>query len=258
MSNEFPKSSTNRVEREREPRIMARVTFSRHEETQYTGIGRDISPAGIERAQEKGARVTEEKGVPTLIGYSPMPRAVGTAESIEEGVMRQIAEGVEIKKKTIAGLSMSTVHDPEAFKSMTSHLGSAQENWAHAHHKEPWYYDNPDVIETNEEKRARMYEEFERLVSVLERTTKEGVEPPHLVFVSHFELITLLLDDVFGIDTFGTTNVPTFGEHIDLEVYAPATKGDAARVSVHYKGHQKDVLFDRGLRRPVALPKNVS
>lgn len=84
----------------------------------------------------------------------------------------------------------------------------------------------------------------------MEKKDSQG-KVPHLVFVSHYELITLLLDDVFGIKTFGTTNVPTFGEHIDIDLYKPLKNGDVP-IRVHYDGHEKQVLFDRKLRRLVA------
>ena len=75
---------------EQVPQLLARVTFSRHEETAYTGVGRDITAEGIARAQEKGRKIVQEKGAPALIGHSPKERAKGTAESIEEGA-REVA-----------------------------------------------------------------------------------------------------------------------------------------------------------------------
>lgn len=229
---------------------MARVTFSRHEETQYTGVGRDITDRGIARAQGKGRQIAREKGQPVIIGHSPKPRARGTAESIEEGAMSEGQDQQLARWMRVPGLRSTDFRDDKIQGELTEKLGTSQEAWTDAHYNDPFFYDNPDRVETNEEKRSRMYRELERLVSILEKQTP-GDEPPHLVFVSHFELLSLLLDDVFGIKTFGTTNTPTFGEHIDIDVITSRENGDVP-IRIHYAGHEKEVLFDRKLRRLVA------
>ncbi len=239
--------------KDHEPRLLARITFSRHEETEYTGVGRDITERGIARAQEKGRTIAEEKGSPALIGHSPKERAKGTAESIEEGIQERLGDDSEQARwMRIPGLRSTTFRDPDIYKELVEKLGTGQEAWADAHYNVPEFYDNHERIESNEEKRALLYRELERLVSFLEKKDLNG-EVPHLVFVSHFELLSLMLDDVFGIDTFGSTNTPTFGEHIDIELYEPLPNGDAP-LHVSYGGHEKTVLFDRKLRRLVALP----
>ncbi len=241
---------------EQSPQLLARITFSRHEETEYTGVGRDITDRGIVRAQEKGKTVTEEKGAPVIFGHSPKERAKGTAESIEEGSQEVAGDSEGARWMRIPGLRSTEFRDEEFYKQLTEKYGSgsssAQEKWADAHYNDPLFYDNPEKLETNEEKRARLYREIGRLVSFLEKKDPQG-EVPHLVFVSHFELLSLLLDDVFGIKTFGTTNTPTFGEHIDIDLYKPLTNGDVP-IRIHYAGHEKHVLFDRKLRRLVASP----
>lgn len=233
---------------EKAPRLLARVTLSRHEETTYSGVGRDITDAGITRAQEKGRAITQEKGAPVVIGHSPRERAKGTAESIEEGV-REHTEDTNARWIRVPGLRSSDVRDKEAHGRLAEELGTSQEAWAHAHHHRPDFYDNPEAFETNEEKRTRMYRELDRLVSFLE---KQGVpeEPPHLVFVSHYELITLLLDDVFGIHTFETPNTPSFGQHVDIDVYEALPSGEVP-IRIHFNGQEKQVLFDRKLRNLV-------
>lgn len=241
-------SESGPKKQEQAPQLLARVTFSRHEETNYTGVGRDITDRGIARAQEKGKAITQEKGAPVVIGHSPKERAKGTAESIEEGT--------DPSKKArwirIPGLRATDFRDEKFREQLTEELGTGQEAWAEAHHNMPEFYNNPEKLETNEEKRTRLYREIDRLVSFLEKKDLKG-ETPHLVFVSHYEIITLLLDDVFGIKTFGTTNTPTFGEHVDIDIYKPLENGDVP-IHIHYDGHEKQVIFDRKLRRLVAQP----
>ncbi len=244
------------TKQEQAPELLARITFSRHEETNYTGVGRDITDRGIARAQEKGKTITREKGTPVVIGHSPKERAKGTAESIEEGSQKITGDSEKARWMRIPGLRSTEFRDDEFFGQLVEKYGSgtlsSQEKWTDAHYNDPSFYDNPEKIETNEEKRARLYREIERLVSFLEKKDLKG-EVPHLVFVSHYELLSLLLDDVFGIKTFGTTNTPTFGEHIDIDLYKPLKSGDVP-IRVHYGGHEKQVLFDRKLRRLVAPP----
>lgn len=235
---------------EQGPKLMARVTFSRHEETHYTGEGRDITDHGVVRAQEKGRRITQDKGAPVVIGHSPKHRAKGTAESIEEGVIDENPAHQKARWIRVPGLRSTDFRDEKIHGELVERLGTTQEAWTDAHYNDQFFYDNPERIETNEEKRARMYRELERLIVFLEKQGAQS-KPPHLVFVSHYELLSLLLDDVFEIKTFGTTNTPTFGEHIDIEIYQSLSSGDVP-VRIHYGGHEKQVLFDRKLRRLVS------
>lgn len=232
-------------------KLVAQVTFMRHEETDYTGVGRDITNRGIARATELGEQITREKGTPIIIGTSPKPRTVGTGESVEEGV-RQVDEESAIRHMRIPGLQSTKFRDPGIHGDLTKKYGGDQAAWAEAHYADPEFYDNPEKLESNEEKRSRMYRELERLVSSLEKQETPG-EVPHLVFVSHYELLTLLLDDVFGIQTFGTQNTPTFGERIDIEIYQPNEQG-AVPIRIQFREYQATVLFDRELRRLIALP----
>lgn len=245
-------SESGPKKQEQAPQLLARVTFSRHEETNYTGVGRDITDRGIVRAQEKGKKITQEKGSPVIIGHSPKERAKGTAESIEEGVQEESVDSSQARWIRIPGLRATDFRDEKFREQLTEELGTGQEAWAEAHHHMPEFYDNPEKLETNEEKRTRLYREIDRLVSFLEKKDLKG-EAPHLVFVSHYEIITLLLDDVFGIKTFGTANIPTFGEHVDIDLFKPLPSGDVP-IRIHYNGHEKQVLFDRKLRRLVAQP----
>lgn len=252
MSAENPLKKTEKL-----PPLWAKITFSRHEETHYTGVGRDITERGIARAQDKGKRIVGEKGMPAVVGHSPRERAKGTAESIVEGVER-VGDAADVRWIEVPNLRPTDFYDQEFVQQMAQKLGvgpgeEVQKAWSKTHHKDSEFYDNPDKLETNEDKRARMYRELERLTSFMEKRDVKG-EAPHLVFVSHYELLTLLLDDVFGITTFGTTNVPTFGEHIDIDMYQPLPSGDVP-LRIHYAGHEKLVYFVRKLRRLVAPPK---
>lgn len=235
------------------PQLLAKVTFSRHEKTNYTGVGRDITEDGVAHAKEKGQVVTREKGAPALIGHSPRERAKGTAESIEEGIREEVGGPSSTRFIQVPGLRDTQFRDADFREELIEKLGSgmgAVESWADAHYHEPTFYDNKTKVETNEEKRVRLYREVERLISFLEKRDLKG-EVPHLLFVSHYELMTLLIDDVFGIKSFETSHVPSYGEHVDVDIYRPLQTGDVP-INVHYAGREKNVLFDRKLRRLIA------
>jgi len=236
--------------KEKAPELLARVTFSRHEETNYTGVGRDITDEGIVRAQEKGRAIAQEKGTPVFYGHSPRERAHGTATSIAEGAREANDDTTNERWMKFPGLRSTDFRDEAFREQLIEKLGNSQEAWADAHYNEPEFYNNPDKIETNEEKRVRLYREIERVIAFLEKRGLKG-EVPHLVLVSHYEIITLLLDDVFGIQTLGSTAAPTFGEHVDLDIYKPLSNGDTP-IRVHYNDHEQQVIFNRNLHRMVA------
>lgn len=232
------------------PKLLARITFSRHEETNYTGIGRDITDRGVERARMKGRAIAKEKGAPVFYAHSPRERARGTAESIAEGVQEALGDDRAAFWMESPGLRSTDFYDEEFRTHLQEVLGDSQEAWAKAHYNRPEYYNNPGKLETNEDRRARLYDEMGKLLRFLEKQETQD-EVPHLVFVSHYELITLFLDDVFGINAIGGPDAPTFGEHIDIDVQRPLPNGDVP-MQVHYNGHTQRVVFDRQLRRVVA------
>src|ERR1700733_2010031 len=75
--------------REKEPRLLFKVTLMRHEKPFYKDEGHDLTPEGVERARATGKRFKEEG----VIGeddemhllHSPVARAKGTLDFVAEG-----------------------------------------------------------------------------------------------------------------------------------------------------------------------------
>lgn len=235
--------------KEREPVLLARVTLARHEETHYTGEGRDITPEGEAKARERGRMLLEQKGTPTFVGHSPQARAKGTAEALLEGM-----GGVEdFQLVEVKSIRQSVIRDVATLQKFSDEFGVSQQQWADAHHYRPDFYNNEEFLESNQEKLERIHRGMALLLSRIIKgkftNSSDENESPHLLFVSHYELLTLLLDEVFGLmKTFGSIRVPTFGEHIDIDVLRPIEEG-AVPLVVGFRDHQKEVVFDIELRR---------
>ncbi|MCX6761388.1 MAG: phosphoglycerate mutase family protein [Candidatus Moranbacteria bacterium] len=206
----------NRVESfaEKEGNVLAYVTFSRHGETKYTDQYPDITKKAELNAREKGKIITAEKGSPDIIIYSPAVRAKGTADAISAGSVEghthpsvQMRESHQIRPSEFSNRQRAE----ELFLSIGD-----QEEIARQHHIEGGAFTDPNILETPESKRARLYRGLEYLIRSLDRSKKA----PHVVIVSHYELISILITDIFGdLDkSFGRYNIPSFGEHVDVEL----------------------------------------
>jgi hypothetical protein len=75
----------------------------------------------------------------------------------------------------------------------------------------------------------------------------ESEKTSHILAVSHFEIVTHLIDDVFGIESTGKFNSPSFGEQVNVEAF----KTDNPEIyifKVSYDGKSKEVRFNRSTR----------
>lgn len=228
---------------DKEPTPIARITFSRHGETGYTDIYPDITEDAIKRAENKGAAITGDKGAPDIIIHSPMVRAKGTADAIATGV--QNTEGATVVMRESRHIRMSDIPDRQKAREAFEALGS-QEEVARHHHIEGGVFTQKEMIETPESKRTRLYRSLEYLVRSIEKGEKKN---PHIVVVSHYELVSLLLTDIFGDlqTTFGQYNTPSFGEHVDVTLLE-TDRPDTVTIKVEYDGKMGQRDFDRTSR----------
>jgi hypothetical protein len=65
--------------------------------------------------------------------------------------------------------------------------------------------------------------------------------------VSHFEIVTHLIDDVFGIETTGKYNSPSFGERVNIEGFR-TDNPELVSLKVTYNEQTKVVNFNRTTR----------
>lgn len=221
-----------------------KVTLMRHEEPYYKDEGHDLTPEGVERAKETGKRLKEgghiSKTDKLHLFHSAKPRAKGTLEFVAEG-----AEIPHESKRESGQLRMSDMYDREAFLVRANELNFDPEALAEDHHRNPMYEERPDIIEPHSNKKKRLYRALEYLIRSFDKVRgEEDTGTPHVIAVSHFEIITHLVHDVFGIENLGKYNAPAFGEMVNIEAYKTDSP-DKILLKVSFDGKTKYVYFNR-------------
>lgn len=236
---EFPKLSME-FEKEKEPKLLFRVTLLRHEKSLYKNVGHDLTPEGAQRAADIGKKLKEEGVINdhTHFIHSPQARAKGTLDFIAQG-----AGLAEKPKRSIDQLRMSDMLDFDAFMKRSNELGGDGELIAKDHYTNPMHSKGSEVIESHDSKKKRLYRACEYLIRWFEHHPSQGITP-HVVAVSHFEIITHLIDDVFGIKNIGRYSAPRHGEAVSIEAYENA-KQNKTLLKVTYEGKTNEVYFDR-------------
>lgn len=231
------------------PRLMFKLTLMRHEKPYYRDEGHDLTPEGVESAKNTGAQFISEGRISETdelyLLHSPKPRAEGTADFVIEGTGRSNVRG-----RSINQIRSSDIHNKTAFVEKIVEAGETQEGVARAHYvDEKFYNQSPQNIETNDHKKSRLYRALEYLIRWMNKHQQS--KTPHVLAVSHFEIITHLIDDVFGIETFGEYNVPSFGEDVFIEAFS-TDNPDTIRMEIIFRGNSKTVFFDR-IKREVII-----
>lgn len=231
--------------KEQELKLLFKVTLVRHEKSLYKDIGHDLTLGGAERAIEIGKKLRKEGAInnedDTYLIHSPQARAKGTLDFIAQG------SGLGDKPKiSIDQLRMSDMLDFDAFMKRSSELGGDGELIAKDHYTHPIHSKGSEVIEPHESKKKRLYRACEYLIRWFEHHPSQGTTP-HVVAVSHFEIITHLIDDVFGIKNVGRYSAPRHGESVSIEAYESGKK-NITILKVGYEGKTKEVYFDRESR----------
>ena len=230
---------------EHEPELLFKVTLMRHEKPYYKDQGHDLTPEGVEGALNTGRKLKEEgqisDGDEIFLAHSPTVRAKGTLDFVAEG-----AGLSELPKTSVDQLRKSDMPHSGAFMDRVKELDFDQEKIAKDHYTHPMHENNPDIIEPHSHKKERLYRTFEHLIRWFEKHPVEN-KTPHIIAVSHFEIVTHLINDVFGIETFGKFNVPAFGEQVYIEAYE-SDSDDEVALKVRYDSQTRDVIFDRKTR----------
>ncbi len=225
--------------------LLFKVTLMRHEKPYYKDEGHDLTPEGVENAVATGKRFKEEgiigENDEVSLIHSPTKRAKGTLDFVAEGA------GLEdLPKKSIDHLRKSDMLDTDALNARFNELEMDFEKIAEDHYKNPMFTDSPDIIEPHLHKKERLYRTFEYLIRWFNDHPSED-KTPHVIAVSHYELITHVIDDVFRIENIGRYNAPAFGEVVYIEAHKTDIE-DAVRLKVTYDGKAKEVIFNRKSR----------
>ncbi len=235
----FPESPA--LSPEVEPKLLFKVTLMRHEKPYYRNEGHDLTPTGVLNAKARGekfkAEVLSDEDEMFLL-HSPSPRAKGTIEFVRD------AAGLEDKTiRSIDQIRNSDTKDHGAIMNRFEELGKDNELSARDQYYHPMHLETPDIIETHSHKRERLYRAFEYLIRWFDKHP-QGYKIPHVLAVSHFEILTHIINDVFDIKKIGIYNTPAFGESIYIQAYET---GEDSKIllDVTYNDRNKRVYFNR-------------
>lgn len=237
----------NIEKKETQPKLLFKVVLMRHEEPYYKDVGHDLTDKGVAGAIKTGKKLKEDEFFsdenPILLFHSPKPRAEGTLDFVAQG-----AEIPTDNKRAIDAIGQSKITNPEAFMERVRELNSDQEKIAEDHYKHEMHKTRPDIIESHEKKKERLYRAMEYLIrSIIKNVNDVEIATPQILAVSHFEIVTHLIDDVFGIENVGKYNSPSFGEQIKISAFQTEEK-DKILLTVSFRNLEKQVIFNRTTR----------
>ena len=234
-------------EKKEEPKILFKAILMRHEEPYYKDEGHDLTDKGVEEAIKTGERMKEDDFFsdenPIQLFHSSKPRA--------EGTLSFVAQGAEIStenKRVTNVIRQSDIPNRDVFMERVEELGFDSEKVAEDHYKHEMHKNRPDIIEPHQNKKARLYRALEYLIrTVIKNVDTSGDVTPQILAVSHFEVITHLIDDVFGIENIGRYNSPSFGEQVKITGSQIPGK-DSILLTVGFRDFERQVIFNRTTR----------
>lgn len=237
---EFSKIEIN----ETQPRLLFKVILMRHEETDYEAGGGHLTGGGVEKAVKTGENLKKDKFFsdenPILLFHSPLLRTEETLDAVAKGA-RVPAEN---KRKSTA-MRGSKIANLEAFLRRKKELGSTQEAVAKDYHEGE---SHPEIIEPPEKSKERLYRAMEYLIrSIMKNVDESKNTSPQIFAVSHFEIITHLIDDVFGIENIGKYDSPSFGEQVKISAFQTENR-DEVLLDIEFRNLRKKVIFNRKTR----------
>lgn len=236
-----------KIERkESEPKLLFKAILMRHEKTEYTGVGKDLTGEGIEGAMKTGRELKDDnffsKEDEIISFHSPEARAKGTLDTVLEEA------GIPTKSRSISMLGPTKIFNVEAFeKHNVEELGDEPSRIAKDFHTGDFHRDHPEIIEPHLKKKERLYRTMEYLIRYAVKNNTNPDSPTIQVFaVSHFEIITHIVDDVFGIENTGYRS-PSFGEEVRISAFQ-TDNSDKILLKVGFRDLEEEVIFNRKTR----------
>ena len=225
------------------PTLLFKVTLMRHEKPYYRDEGHDLTPDGVKGATSTGKRFASEGVISEndeiILLHSPKARAKGTLDFVAQG-----ANVIDKPQTSIDQLRSSDMTDFEKFMNYFKETGGDMEVIANDHYNNPLFEERPEIIEPHSHKKDRLYRAFEYLIRWFNKHPAKSDKVRHVVAVSHFEVITHIIDDVFGIKNIGRYNAPSFGEAVHIEAF-DTENIDKVKLKVTYDNQTRVVHFDR-------------
>lgn len=230
---------------ETEPKPLFKLILMRHQETDYTEEGHDLTDRGIEGAKETGREMKtdtffspEEK---VALFHSPKPRAKATLDFVSEEA------GFQDEGRAVKVLGSSKILDMKAFESHIEELEDDLARIAEAHYIHDFHQNHPELIEPHAKKKERLYRAMEYFIraAVKNEDTQPG-QTAQALAVSHFEILTHLVNDVFDIKNTGYRS-PLMGEQIKI-IGFQTEDPEVIILEVEFRDFQKKVTFNRKTR----------
>lgn len=234
------------ADKESQPKPLFKVILMRHEETEYTGVGRDLTDKGIEGAKKTGRKLKDDDFFPNkdevISLYSPKHRTKGTLDFVLEEA------GISKESRPVNVLVSSKIVDAEAFeRHAEEEMEGDSARTAEAFYTHDIHKNHPEIIEPHLKKKERLYRAMEYLIRFAMKTNNsEQPTTQQILAVSHFEIITHLIDDVFGIKNTGYRS-PSFGEQVKISAFQTKDP-DKILLDVIFRNLKKQVLFNRKTR----------
>lgn len=236
-----------KIERkESEPKLLFRAILKRHEKTEYTGVGHDLTDEGVSGSIESGKKWKEDPFFSTesevISFHSPEARTKGTSDFVLG------AAGISSESRPISMLGSTKIFDIEAFeKHNVEELDDDPARIAEDFHTGDFHQNHPEIVEPHVKKKERLYRAMEYLVRYILKNNTNPDSPVTQVFaVSHFEIITHLIDDVYGIENTGYRS-PSFGEEVKISAFQ-TEDSNKILLKVGFRDLEKEVTFNRKTR----------
>ena len=228
-------------------KILGKVTFMRHGDTEYTEQYPDLTELGIQQvtagAKDLNTKIDREKE-DVFIASSPKVRAQGTADIVK----RELEIGdVRIVK---AMRSVEARNWEEALKMVNEIIGPEKDvkkmDRAYAH--DAAFEERVDVWEPRSDVEKRFFRGFAHLTRIFERYERENLgKIPHFIGVSHFETLNHLAGTIFNIRG-PEADTLNFAEKIEITVLKREEGSRYLPLLVTYRGETKEVVLDRDTR----------
>ncbi|MDB5188633.1 MAG: hypothetical protein JWM92_231 [Candidatus Nomurabacteria bacterium] len=233
--------------KETEPKLLFKAILMRHEKTEYTELGPDLTEEGVRGAIETGQKMKEDGFLSNkenvLSFYSPAARTKGTSDLVltEADISTENSRSVDM-------LGPTKVIDAKEFeRHAVEDLDDDPARIAEDFYTGDFHKNHPEIIEPHLKKKERLYRAMEYLIRSIIKNNKEHEPSVTQVFaVSHFEIITHLVDDVFGIENTGYRS-PSFGEQVKISAFQ-TEDSEKILLKVSFRDMEKEVIFNRETR----------
>lgn len=243
-------------QQERGPKYIGRITLLRHGQTQYTNVYPDLTEEGQETVRKSAEQIAKnlKEDEDVVLVASDKARAQGTAGIVKE-VLRHDKE-----IRTIPGITSMAMRDPERATEMINEFlakgGVPAVDLAYTHDPR---FDDAEIWEPRDEVQKRFLSNIEHAIRAFKVVARhEELPTPHLIAVTHFEVLSPFLKNVFDLKH---PEDPTLknAETVEISVKDPSRENensDVVFLEISFRGNTKMTGFDRRNRKLLSTDHN--